>query len=383
MLKILQTTTLAAILLAGSNAMAWSTTTISGPGWPVGKNVQRYAWRDLGGGAWQKWNNVAFAENSGGLSIARRSASNTSSAWSSWTVEDIDTTTHDIVGFSGAIGIQNGAEFVSYADESTGDLMFARRVGSGAGNCFSGSNWDCVTLVSTPAGQRVIESSIGVVYDDSIQDYAIHIVYHRYDGNTGLSSLWYARKLGGAAWSTALIRNTAFMTLGPDALAMVGYSPVVAYGETGQGLRVSEFQGPAMGDWDTTTVDSTASVFYASMDTSLLTREIAYLVGSPVNLKAARYNWISGSWSKTTVDTGVENEVSVAFDGNGDPHIGYKKGGLPRRAKQVSGVWGTETADSTSNTGYGLSIQIDTQLAVEKAILVHSTGFSSIRVSTE
>jgi len=261
--------------------------------------------------------------------------------------------------------------------------MFARRVGSGAGNCFSGSNWDCVTLVSTPAGQRVIESSIGVVYDTSIQDYAIHIVYHRYNDSTGQSSLGYARKLGGAAWSTASIGNTAFLTLGPDALAMVGYSPVVAYGESGQGLQVSEFQGPAMGDWDTTTVDSTVSVSYAAMDTSLLTREVAYLSGAPVSLKAARYNWFTGSWSKSTVDTGVENEVSVAFDGSGDPHIGYKKSGLPRRAKQVSGVWSTETADSTSNTGYGLSLQIDTQLAVDKAILVHSNGFGSIRVSTE
>jgi hypothetical protein len=389
MLKILQTTTLAAILLAGSSAMAWSTTTISGTGFPVGKHVQRYAWRDLGGGAWQKWNSVAFAQNDGGLSIARRSASNTSSAWSSWTVEDIDTTTHDIIGISSAIGTPDGAEFVSYVEQTTGDLKFARRVGSGAGNCFSGSNWDCTTVVSTPVtNQRVEESSIGVVYDDSTQSYTIHIVYTFDDGDASPYSLRYARKVGGAAWSTALIRNTASVWLGPDALATVGNSPLVAYGESGQGLQVSEFLGPAMGTWGTTTVDSTSNVTYASMDTALLNREVAYLAGYPTrNLKAARYNWISGSWSKTTVDTSVREEVSLAIDGNGDPHIGYQRnelqGDRPWRAKRTSGVWANEVADSLFHTGSSVSIQIDKQLAVEKAILVHGNGFGTIRVSTE
>ncbi|WP_104978196.1 hypothetical protein [Sorangium cellulosum] len=108
----------AAILLVGSEAMAWSTSTIPGTS-AAGHTAQGYAWKDWGGGSWSKWHSVAYGTRTGdAVRVARRDANNAFPAWLPWVVETVDDSLWRLHGLSLAIGKQDGTEFVAYVDAS-------------------------------------------------------------------------------------------------------------------------------------------------------------------------------------------------------------------------------------------------------------------------
>ncbi|MCY1061651.1 hypothetical protein [Nannocystis sp. SCPEA4] len=373
MSRLVSSLLFAAVLFTGSEALAWPTTTISGTGTASSPMQSGYAWKDQGGGAWTKWNSVVYRDQAiNDLKIARRSATNIGPTWGAWSVETIDNGAYDVGSVSLAMD-GNGVEYVSYVDTTSKNLKFAKRVGGGAGNCFSGSDWDCATLVFGTVGQ----TAIGVSFDEQTQQNTIHIVYTRVD--QGVVDLWHARKIGSGSWSTAWIRETNAIWLGPEALGFYGTTPRVAYGEAGVGLRYTRYQGPNQGDWVTSTIDASGGS-YASLVGKGLGQYIAYLSGS--DLKFASWNFLFGTWALSTIDTSASYQ-SLAVDDDFVPHIGYKKSNVPMRAKRPSTTWVIDTADSTFNTGYMTSIEIDSQPATDTAIVTHTNGFGTIRVSAE
>ena len=219
MQKIVPSLLFTAFAFMSTEALAWPTSTIAGTGTAAGP-VQGYAWKDQGGGAWTKWNSIAYQDIAGDdLKVARRSASSASPTWSAWTVETVDNSAHD-VGSGVSIALDaNGVEYISYVDATSNNLKFAKRVGGGAGNCFAGSEWDCTTLVfGTISGG----TAIGLSLDAATQQYTVHIAYSRYDPGENIVDLWYARKIGAAAWSTAWVRETNAISIGPEAMTFSG-----------------------------------------------------------------------------------------------------------------------------------------------------------------
>ena len=322
-----------------------------------------------------KWNSVLYSDfSTGDLKIARRSATNVSPTWSAWSIETIDNGAYNIAGWSLALD-GDGVEHVSYGDTTNHNLKFARRVGGGTGNCFAGSNWDCATLASTNVSGQ---TAIGLSYDAQTQQYTTHIVFAR--SVNGTPALWSARKIGSGSWSTAWIRDSNAISLGPEALAFAGTNPRVAYGEAGVGLRLSRYQGPNQGDWSTTTIDASGGGIASMASKGLLAHYITYVSGG--DLKFASYNFVSGTWPLSTIDTSVSYH-SIAIDDDLVPHISYRQSDVPKRAKRPSSTWVIDTADSTIYTGYSPSIEIDSQPATDTAIVTHGNGFGTIRVSAE
>ncbi|WP_437963762.1 hypothetical protein WMF04_29030 [Sorangium sp. So ce260] len=382
MFRVSQLALAAAILLVGSEAMAWSTATISGTS-GAGVTAQDYTWKDWGGGTWDKRHSVAYWDSaSNAVKVARRDASSGFPAWSSWVTETVDSSLTGIDGISVALGKEDDAEFVAYVDDTTHSLKVARRVGGTAGNCGFLSQWSCETVV---AADVVNSPSIAVRFDSVLDDYVVHVVY-TFEPNSKETRLGYARKAGAAPWSTAVIKaNAGFIRLASDAIALDGSAPFVAYDEDFVGVQVSQFLGPAVSNWVTTLVDANGGAS-ASMDIKSNRREIAYTSGtaSSIALKHAWWSALTGSWTVSTVDTALGDwDASLVIDDALNTHIGYRKSNAPWRAKQVSGVWSTAGTVTPFAAGLRPTVQVDTQLSPDKTILVHSNSFGVIQITSE
>ncbi|MFY0540577.1 hypothetical protein [Nannocystis pusilla] len=376
MQKIIPSLVFATLTSSASAAWAWPTAQISGVTY-AGPQVQGYAWKDQGGGAWTKWNSIAYRDsNVGDLKIARRSASSASPTWSAWSLETIDSAAND-VGNGASIALDaDGVEYVSYVDSTGERLKVARRVGGGAGTCFAGSNWDCDTLVF---GDVTDQTAIGLTYDAATLQYTVHVIFVK--EAAGVYDLWYARKIGTGSWTTAWIREANSISLAPDALAFTsGNLPRVAYGESLEGIRLSAFVGPAQGNWTTSTIDANGAG-PASLAIRSFVQNIAYRNPATGALRFAALNIFSGSFVLSTV-TSSASRISLALDDDLDPHISFQEGGAAKRAVRKSGTWTIDTADASA-AGYGTSIKIDTQLATDKALVSHTDGFGHVKVSAE
>ncbi|PCC73619.1 hypothetical protein SAMN02745121_07368 [Nannocystis exedens] len=375
MRRILQSLLFATVTLTAAEAWAWPTTPISGVNYAESE-VQGYAWKDQGSGAWTKWNSVAYRDsNVGDLKIARRSATSASPSWSAWSLETIDNSAND-VGRGASIAIDaDGVEYVSYVDSTGERLKVARRVGGGAGNCFAGSNWDCDTLVF---GGVTDQTAIGLTFDAATLQHTVHVIFVKEDA--GVHDLWYARKIGTGSWTTAWIRETNNVWLAPDALAFTsGNLPRVAYGESLEGIRLSVFVGPAQGNWTTSTIDANGTG-PASLAIRSFVQNIAYRSATG-DLRFAERNIFTNSFVLSTV-TNTGHDISLALDDDLDPHISFGTAGAAKRAVRKSGTWTIDTADASA-AGYGTSIKIDTQPAIDRALVVHDDGFGHIKVSAE
>ncbi|WP_437539140.1 hypothetical protein WME79_23335 [Sorangium sp. So ce726] len=374
MFRGFQFTMAAAILLVGSEAMAWSTNTIPGAS-AAGHTAQGYAWRDWGGGAWTKWHSVAYGDTTGDVvKVARREANvGFPGGWLPWVVETVDESVDFLHGLSMTIGKEDGTEFIAYVDLDSSSLKVARRVGGNAGNCGVLSQWDCETVVSADA---IRTPSIEVRFDSAIQNYVIHVVYTT-ETSAGVRSLKHAQKVGVGPWSIATIKaNTNQIRLASDAIAIEGTAPFVAFAETSVGVQVSRFI-PALGSWTTTLIDANGGG-YVSMDARSLRHEIAYTSNN--ELKSASWSFLTGAWTVSTVDTSVPGPyVSLVLDDAFNPQIAYTKSGAPWRAKRGTSGWSTT---STGTAGFNASLQLDTHLATDNAILVH-IGSSNVMYVTE
>jgi hypothetical protein len=378
MFRAFQFTMTAAILLVGSEAMAWSTLPLSGTA-AAGHSAQGYALKDWGGGFWDKWHTVAYGHTgSDVVKVARRQANNAFPAWSNWVIETVDDSLNQLQGLSITIGKEYGTEFIAYVDVDTTTLKVARRVGNTAGNCGVFSQWDCETVTTVDAA---LTPSIEVTYDTSIQDYVIYIVYTT-ESSAGVRNLKYARKVGANPWSFGTIKaNTNLIRLASDAIALDGTTPHVAFAETSVGVQVSRFTGPSLSTWTTTLIDANGAG-YPSMDIKSPRREIAYK--NNTDLKSASWNSSTATWTVSTVDTSIQgNYLSLVIDDTSNPQIAYSKSSTPFLAKLGTGGWSTTGTYTPGAAGISPSLQLDTQPATDKAIIVHVDSSRQLYVTDE
>ncbi|CAN94343.1 hypothetical protein predicted by Glimmer/Critica [Sorangium cellulosum So ce56] len=378
MLKGFRFTMAAAVLLVGSEAMAWSTSPIHGTG-AVGHTAQGYAWKDWGGGAWSKWHSVAYGDTAGDIvMVARQEAhSGSPSGWLPWVIETVDGSVNFLDGLSMTIGKEDGTEFIAYVDVDTYRLKVARRVGGNAGNCGVLSQWDCETVDSVDV---VRTPSIEVRYDSGIQDYVVYVVYTT-ETSSGVRSLKFARKTGGNPWYKATIKaNTNHIRLASDAIALDGTTPFVAFAETSVGVQVSQNALP-FAIWTTTLIDANGGG-YASMDARSGRREIAYTSNN--DLKSASWSSSTATWTVSTVDTAVEGSyVSLVIDDALNPQIAYRKGSAPWLARLGTSGWSTMGTVTPHAAGFNPSLQLDTHAATDKAILVHCNSYHVVHATYE
>jgi hypothetical protein len=378
MFRAFQFTMTAAILLVGSEAMAWSTSPIPGTA-AAGHSAQGYAWKYWGSGVWDKWHSVAYGHTGGDVvKVARRQANNGSPAWSNWVIETVDDTVNLLQGLSITVGKQDGTEFIAYVDVDTTTLKVARRVGGTAGNCGFLSQWDCETVTTVDAA---LTPSIEVRYDSVIQDYVIYVVYTT-ESSAGVRNLKYARKSGTNPWSIGTIKaNTNKIRLASDAIALDGTTPHVAFAETSVGVQVSQFTGPSLSTWTTTLIDANGGG-YPSMDIRSTRREIAYT--NNTDLKSASWSSSSATWTVSTVDTSVQGTyLSLVIDDTFNPQIAYRKGDAPWLAKLGTSGWSTTGTVTPTAAGISPSLQLDTQPGTDKAILVHVNSSRVLHATDE
>ncbi|XXY50109.1 hypothetical protein WME91_03030 [Sorangium sp. So ce269] len=328
---------------------------------------------------WAKWHSVAYGTRSGDrVEVARRGGTN-ALPWIPWVLETIDDSLWRLHGLSIAIGKQDGAEFVAYVDAELGLLKVARRVGGNAGTCSGSSQWDCETVASANA---IRSPSIAVSFDTTIQDHVVHVIY-TVETNAGSRSLKYAQKIGGNPWSTGTIKaSTNLIRLTSDAIALEGTTPFVAYGEPSVGVQVSRLAGPSLSNWATTVVDPNGGESVC-MDIRSSRREIAHASGTSGNYSLKSASWSAGLWTLSTVDTSVGPFASVVLDDALEPHIGYRKGGAPWRAKLAGGAWSTVGTIIPPAAGWNPTIQVDPRTAPDKAMLVHMDDIGMLHVTEE
>ncbi|WP_437747594.1 hypothetical protein WMF39_22860 [Sorangium sp. So ce1504] len=379
MLRGIRFTMAAAVLLVGSEAMAWSTSPIPGTS-AVGHTAQGYAWRDWGGGAWSKWHSVAYSDTTGDVVMVARREANVGFpfGWLPWVIETVDESVNFLNGLSMTIGKEDGTEFIAYVDVDTYRLKVARRVGGNAGNCGVLSQWDCETVDSVDV---VRTPSIEVRYDSGIQDYIVYVVYTT-ETSAGVRSLKHARKTGGNPWFTGTIKaNTNQIRLASDAIALDGGTPLVAFAESSVGVQVSRFVGPSLGTWTTTLIDANGGG-YASMDARSLRREIVYTSNN--DLKSASWSFLTGNWTVSTVDTAVQGSyLSLVIDDAFNPQIAYRKGSAPWLARRGTSGWSTTGTVTPTAAGYNPSLQLDTHPATDTAILIHMNSNRVMHVTDE
>lgn len=273
---------------------------------------------------------IAYRTISGAMQYAVYvgGSSGTGCASSAWTCTSVQTV--NLSGRWASLAYDaSGTPWISYLDSSAGSLRVARYVGGSSGNCDS-TAWSCTTVASsgnvlgshTSIAFDAVQAPWVSYYDETAGDLSVA----RYVGSSGTGCT-------SSAWTCTAIETTndvgqfTSIAFDPSGAAWISY-----YDVTGQNLRVAQYvassgTGCASSAWTCTAVETTNSV---GTDTSIAFDSagkawVTYFDDTNDDLRLARYVGSGGTgcataaWSCTSVDTGgsTGSDSSIAFDDTG------------------------------------------------------------------
>ncbi len=234
----------------------------------------------------------------------------------------------------------NGNPCVAFADESTGNVKFAR--------------WDGFTWVI-----QTVDLDGSWVSFDLDPNHNPHVAYVSRMQMKLVCAEW-----NGSDWTKS---EVASGTLFNWTSIVVDSNDVthITYSADGYGLRYAS--GSAAQGWSTVAVDTTASPSFIALDSNASLHFVFVTPG--VGLLYS--SWDGSAWNNVVVDAGQCNFLSLAFDANGTPYVGYcqtyQSGSTMfisdlKLAKQNGAAWGTQTVSTVSldiyRVGYN-SVAVD------------------------
>jgi hypothetical protein len=210
----------------------------------------------------------------------------------SWTTATAVSTFSDFVKYTSIDAVDANNIFVSYYDESNGDLEFAKSTNGG-------TSWTASTIVS--AGTVGYTTSI-----DAVDANNIFIVY--YDLTN--TSLKYAKSTnGGTSWIASAIDSSVGYGSGASIVALSASNLFVSYLDgTNNDLKFAKSTNGGT-NWTTSTVDSTGVVgAYSSIDAvDANNLFISYYDSDNTNLKFAKSTNGGTNWATSIADSSSAN----------------------------------------------------------------------------
>lgn len=271
--------------------------------------------------------------------IAQRVAKDTSDLQKGWSSTAIDTSGNKGMYTSIALDTTN-KPYITYHDESNGDLRYVR---------WTGSSWSATTVDST--GDTGEFTSL--VLDTN--NYPHISYYDRTNGN-----LRYA-KWDGSTWSRVTVDSTGDVGKWTSLALDTNNNPAISYYDGTNGyLKYAKSNGTA---WDIQTVDTAGVVGeYTSLALdSTGNSHISYYDSSMGALKYAVWN--GTAWTIETVDSTDDTGqyTSLALDTLNRPHISYfdATNNNLKYSKWVGSSWLIDMVDSLGDVGSWTSLILD------------------------
>jgi len=282
---------------------------------------------------------VSYYDNTtGDLKYARKSGG-------VWTLETADGSAN-LVGTYASLALDaSGNPHVNYYDNTTDDLKYARK---------SGGVW---TLETADGAANAVGQSASLALDASGNPHMSYL-----DSST--DDLKYARKFGGA-WELETADGSVNQVGAHTSLALdASGNPHVSYQDFTTGdLKYARKSG---GVWTLETADGSANDvgYYTSLALDASGNpHVSYYDNTTDDLKYARKS--GGVWTIETADGSANNvgaHTSLALDAFGNPHVSYYDDTTDdlKYARKSGGVWTLETADgSANNVGQYTSLALD------------------------
>ncbi len=271
------------------------------------------------------------------LRVARYVGSGgTGCASTAWTCTAVDTT-NDVGSYYTSLAFDSvGNAWVSYYDNTNGNLRVAHYVGSGGTGCASAA-WTCTAVETTnnvgdysslafdPSGNAWVS-----YYDQTNSD--LRVAHYVGSGGSGCAD---------AAWTCTAVDTTNIVGFNTSlAFDPAGNAWVSYLDNTNGKLRVARYVGSggtgcADATWTCTAVDTLdgIGVFSASLAfDSVGNAWVSYYDNINFDLRVARYvgsggsGCVSAAWTCVAVDTtnDVGSYTSIAFDLSGTPWVIYR-----------------------------------------------------------
>lgn len=287
---------------------------------------------------------------------------------SAWTTTTVDST--GSVGEYTSIAVDaNGYPHISYLNQDSGHIMYAR---------WNGSSW-LRQFIADATGQYVTTGRTSIALDGSGNP---HISFHLAD------VAYYVVNFNGASWD-----SPTMIPFTEAAWAFLGHNSIAVDKTTGQihtALFLWDSQlGSMLGYWTPGMLNAQAVDGYnaqtgknnsIALDPSGYPH-ISYESSDGGTHKFLKYAWYNGStWSSTIVDTietteGFASLTSIAVDDSGRPHIAYysHKDGAYKYAGWNGASWEIKTVDFYGSVGWeNVAIALDGNANPHIAYLVGS-----------